>query len=133
MAEPGRLRRVLGALWPALAWAAVIFYASHQSRLPVALPPIPQVDKVIHAGIYALLAGLLARSLLALGLSARRALWVAVLVASVYGASDEWHQSFVPGRDPDPRDWAADTGGAAVGAALVVGLPRRKSRASIRG
>jgi VanZ family protein len=124
--------RALRAVWPALAWAALIFVLSHQSRLPVALPPLAHLDKVAHAAGYAVLAGLVARGLLALGREGRRALWLAIAVCSLYGALDEWHQSFVPGRDPDPLDWAADTAGAGLGAALVVVLPRRKSRASIR-
>jgi VanZ family protein len=126
------LRASLRAGWPALAWAAVIFVASHQSRpIPVALP-FEHVDKVVHAGIYALLAALTARALRGAGAGRARALGLAVLLASAYGASDEWHQSFVPGRDSDPLDWGADTAGALLGAALVVGLPRRRSRASIR-
>jgi len=116
-----------------LAWAGVIFLVSHQSRPPLSLPSIPYADKVVHAAVFALLALLIARWRLSAGDAPRRALFVALLVTSLYGASDEWHQSFVPGRDPDPRDWAADTAGAGLGAAIVVGLPRRKSRASIRG
>jgi VanZ family protein len=124
--------RALRAAWPALAWGALIFVASHQSQpIPVG-PPFPHADKVAHLGIYAVLAGLAARALLGLGQGGRRAVWLAIVLCSLYGALDEWHQSFVPGRDPDPLDWAADTAGAGLGAALVVVLPRRKSRASIR-
>ena len=36
----------------------------------------------------------------------------------LYGASDEWHQSFVPSRDPNPKDLAADAVGVAFGIAL---------------
>ncbi len=127
------LARALRAWWPALAWATIIFVASHQSRpLPIA-PPFAHADKVVHAVIFGLLSALAARALLAAGQAGRRALWLAVVATSLYGAGDEWHQSFVPGRDSDPGDWAADTAGAVAGALLVVGLPRRKSRASIRG
>jgi len=28
---------------------------------------------------------------------------------SLYGLSDEWHQSFVVGRESDTADWVADT------------------------
>ena len=131
MAERG-LARALRAGWPPLAWAALIFLVSHQSRPLQLAAPFPHADKLVHAGIFAVLAGLTARGILSLGQGGRRALGVAVLAASLYGAIDEWHQSFVPGRDPDPVDWAADTAGALLGAALVVGLPRRRSRASIR-
>lgn len=50
------------------------------------------------------------------GLSASRVFYLAVLVASLYGVTDEIHQLFVPGRFCDPVDWAVDTMGAFVGA-----------------
>jgi VanZ family protein len=125
-------RRRLLPLAPAVAWAVLLFWLSAQSRpLPVELP-IRHVDKLLHLGAYAVLGFLLAGGLRAAGVRPRRAFVAAVLVASLYGASDEWHQAFVPGRDADPGDWAADTVGALLGAA-VVGLPRRGAQASIRG
>lgn len=50
---------------------------------------------------------------------------VALAIASAYGASDEFHQSFVPGRFVDAFDWLADTCGAAVGAFLSAFLLAR--------
>ena len=41
--------------------------------------------------------------------------------ASLFGASDEFHQSFVPGRDTDVFDWVADTLGATAGALVWLG------------
>jgi hypothetical protein len=46
--------------------------------------------------------------------------WLAVLIVSVFGVTDEWHQSFVPGRDCDVLDWLADTTGAALAVTLYV-------------
>lgn len=43
----------------------------------------------------------------------------AVVIASLYGITDEFHQSFVPGRMSDPADWFTDTCGAALGAAVA--------------
>ena len=43
---------------------------------------------------------------------------IAVALASAYGISDEVHQAFVPGRVPDLADWAIDTAGASLGAAI---------------
>lgn len=128
-----RWPRGLRAAWPALAWAGLISWLSSRSRpLPVTVPLL-HFDKVLHLGAFGLLAALVARALLELGGAARRALLVAAVATSAYGALDEWHQSFVPGRDADPLDWAADTAGAALGAALAaVVLPRRRARASIR-
>ncbi len=49
----------------------------------------------------------------------RTALAVAIVLASMYGATDEFHQLFVDGRVCDPLDWLTDTLGAALGAALT--------------
>ena len=50
---------------------------------------------------------------------ARTALVAAVLVASLYGVTDEIHQIFVPGRFCDLVDWAVDMVGAAIGSTLL--------------
>jgi VanZ family protein len=36
----------------------------------------------------------------------------AIFVTVAYGASDEWHQAFVPGRHADLADLVADAAGA---------------------
>ena len=41
----------------------------------------------------------------------------AFIFALVFGLSDEWHQSFVPGRMADGWDLLADAAGALLGAA----------------
>jgi VanZ family protein len=37
---------------------------------------------------------------------------VTILIASLYGMTDEGHQHFVPGRSMSTLDWVADTIGA---------------------
>ena len=44
-------------------------------------------------------------------------------MTSLYGASDEWHQYFVPGRSCEFGDWIADTAGGALAIALYRGWP----------
>ncbi len=118
------MRPVLAFL-PAVAYAGVIFALSAQANPLQFLPPeLLLQDKLLHAIEYAALAGLLVPALRLGGRSPRGALFLAVLVASAYGATDEIHQSFVPGRTADVLDWVADTlgavvGGSAVAAALV--------------
>ena len=55
-----------------------------------------------------------------------RALALILGVPLLYGIVDEWHQSFVPGRDASLRDVVADAVGAAVGIAAHVALTRRR-------
>jgi VanZ family protein len=54
----------------------------------------------------------------------RRAL-LAALGAALYGLSDEFHQSWVPGRFAELQDWIADALGGALGALVVTVLERR--------
>jgi VanZ family protein len=108
---PGISRRAL--VWPLLV-AALIFLASTRSN--VAAPDFANSDKFGHFGMYGLLATLLVR----LG-RGPRAGWLALLATSLYGASDEWHQYFVPGRSCELGDWVADTAGGALAIALYCG------------
>lgn len=129
----GTRRAIFGAL--AVGWAAFIFWESSQANpFPFVPQSILSHDKLLHFGAYAVLAGLavgaIARAKLA---TLGRVAVVGLLLAAAYGATDEWHQSYVPGRDADPWDWAADAVGAAAGAgAMALILRRRYPRASIR-
>jgi VanZ family protein len=104
------------ALWgPVAAYMALIFLISAQPKAP--LPP-QLSDKQGHSIGYMGLAVTVGRAL-AGGISGGTSLRAAAgawAIASAYGASDEWHQSFVPGRSADVRDWFADATGALLGA-----------------
>ncbi len=100
--------------------AALIIAASHRSRLVDT--GVAQGDKVVHFAVYGLLATLVCRT----GAGVRGAL-LGLLAASAFGATDEWHQSFVPGRSCDVLDWLADTVGAALAVALYAGWPRYRA------
>jgi VanZ family protein len=71
-------------------------------------------DKLAHFGAYAVLGLLVARALPPRG----RLPWLAFLLGSLYGASDEFHQHFVPGRSVDVFDWVADSLGVIAGASI---------------
>ena len=77
-------------------------------------------DKSGHSIGYALLAVVLLRAFARGRLSG--VTWTAGLaaigLATMYGVSDEFHQSFVPGRSPDRFDVLADCVGATIGVAL---------------
>jgi len=50
--------------------------------------------------------------------------WLPILIAILYGISDEYHQSFVPARDASVTDLVSDAVGAFLGAGAVA-LGRR--------
>jgi len=98
----------------AAVWAALTFWLSASPDAQGAagfLDLSPPWDKLYHAGNFGVLAALL---YLATG-----RVWLAVLLASLYGVSDEVHQAFVPGRSADAADWLADTAGALVAVGLL--------------
>ena len=55
---------------------------------------------------------------------------VSLCFCSLYGLSDEWHQSFVQGRDGDLFDWLADTLGALI-ALGTIQLTKKKQKTEI--
>ncbi|HJR75593.1 MAG TPA: VanZ family protein [Nitrospiraceae bacterium] len=117
-----RLRVV--AYWgPVCLYAAFIFYLSSQSFFPDTLPSFVEKlgDKVHHMVAYGVFGLLWYRAFRFCGgrWAAARAVLLAVLASTLYGVTDELHQSFVPLREPDPWDVAADAIGAAV-AVLVM-------------
>ena len=114
------------SLLMALALMALLFYLSHQPSLHTPSLFTGQ-DKLAHATVYGLLGVLL---LGALPQSAGRYSWrqitVSALIASLYGMSDELHQSFVPGRSAEVGDWLADSAGALIAVVLFAWLVRRR-------
>ena len=120
------MRRSAVAWAAAVLYAALIFALSAQSNpIPFLPPELWAFDKVLHLAEYAVLGGLIAWALRRGGRPPARVLGLALLAGSLYGATDELHQKFVPERTADPRDWAADTAGAALGAAAVAFLRRQ--------
>jgi len=121
--------RTVVAFLPAALYAAVLFALSAQPNpLPFLPPELFLQDKLLHGLAYTALGALLVPGFRGAGCSARSAVLLAVALASVYGATDEFHQSFVPGRNADVLDWVADTLGAALGAAAATTLALRRPR-----
>lgn len=104
-----------------IGWMLAITLASDQPKLP-SPSNIPSFDKVAHFGAYGLLATLWMRALAA-RLTPARAGWVAWAIAAAFGITDEFHQSFVPGRSIELADWLADATGAAVAVLLYARWP----------
>ncbi len=101
-------------LWlPPLVWMAVIFVLSG-----IPSDEIPKVEgwdvllkKGGHMVAYAMLTVLLLRAL-ETHTPTRKAAWLAVGITVLYAMTDEYHQTFVPGR-PNPQDpglYQADRG-----------------------
>jgi VanZ family protein len=108
-------------------WAVALFLASSTSYLgPAGALP----DWLTHGAAYLVLGFLVARALAGGtgGALSGRAASIAVLATTVYGASDEWHQSFVPGRDASAADVLKDLAGSGLGVALFGWRGRNRAR-----
>jgi VanZ family protein len=94
---------------------AVIFLLSAQPHLPSASSIFWDaiLKKASHMLEYAVLAALI---WFALGKRAPLLVWS---LAAAYAVSDEYHQSFVPGRQADPMDVLLDVTGAALAVLLL--------------
>lgn len=111
-----------------LGWMGVIFFLSAQPRLPQLLPSLFDSfqDVIGHFVAYAVLAALVYWALT--GMRARRPAALTILIVLLYALSDEFHQSFVPGRHPDLFDIATDLVGAAAALFALSLLRSRQAR-----
>ncbi len=129
-----RSRRA-AVLWiAAIAYATAIFVVSSQ---PVPAPGEEALalvgDKALHAVEYAGFAVLLTLAIASTP-SPRitpRAALIAFAGSVLYAASDEFHQTLVPGRQGALADLVADAAGAFLGAALVHVWRWRATRAAV--
>lgn len=117
------------------SWAALIFYMSSNtgsdlsdemgffSQIYQQLnvfqenifgPGVDVMSPIAHFSEY-LVFGILLANALRQHMPLRRACIVAIVCASAYGVTDEFHQYFVPDRMCDPLDWLVDTIGASIG------------------
>ena len=106
---------------PAPLIAGTLWFLSSQTTLPQP-PGLLGWDKLQHFIAYGILG-------FAIGLwispptwkqRPRLALLLTTLAGSIYGAIDEIHQYFVPGRHSNILDWAANTMGAFTGALALM-------------
>lgn len=106
-----------------VVWAAAIFTVS--ARPGSTLPGGYSVQG--HLGEYFIFGVLLFRALRR-SHSQWDAVVLAVIIASLYGITDEFHQHFVVMRTPDVTDWGLDTVGAFLGAATAYTVTRLRAR-----
>lgn len=116
---------------PAVLCAAAIFGLSSLPKLPE--PPgllgeLTDEDKLNHLIAYFVLGLLTLRAVAWKQKTNLRAAAISFLLLIAFGATDEWHQSFVPGRRCDLLDWLSDATGAALGIGVLMLYNKRKKK-----
>jgi VanZ family protein len=109
---------------PVLIWAGIIFNFSAKPSVHASefFWPDFLIKKTAHITEYAIFAVLIYRALVAYGVRKRNAGVYAILAAVMYASTDEFHQSFTPGREPTIRDVFFDTIGSVLGIITVWNL-----------
>lgn len=112
-----RLLKALTHWGPVVLWCAVIFALSDIPSLRISEAWWDFVlRKVAHLTEYAVLSWLVVRALAGTtSWPTPRILCTALAFSVLYAISDEWHQSFVPGRTGSVVDVGIDALGAATG------------------
>jgi VanZ family protein len=111
---------------PAIAGMAVIFgFSSIPSR---EMPNFGLWDLIVKKGAHMLGYGLLALAYWNGLRFNKRSWWLALLLAVLYAVTDEFHQSFVPGRHPSWVDALIIDGGGAALMLFAVSEYRKKMR-----
>ncbi len=116
---------------PPVFWAAFILVLTSipGSDIPhVGLFSFHASDKLVHATMYGIFAWLATRALLRAGQPLVRSILLVALGIMLFGALDEWHQQFIPGRSMDLFDWFADLSGATIGTLVALVVPGVRER-----
>ena len=107
-------KRAINWLFVLLYGAVIFFISSLSNPIPLSPPDIIFLDKIVHLFEYAIF-GFLIFKALNLHVPLKKSFIATIIVASLYGMTDEIHQYFVDMRDADMMDWFADTMGGLIG------------------
>jgi len=107
------LFRVLNAHLPWLLMMIIISVQSSMSILRLPDLGIGFADKIMHLIVFGVLGWLIARGMhrSEVPFIQKKILFFTLLLGGLFGLMDEWHQSTVPGRQSDIKDWLADIAG----------------------
>ncbi len=116
---PIKLKR-FALYWLPLILYCLFIYIQSDHPSPEQIPIFPNVDKILHAAAYGIMGILFYRAYQTLRFkdNIKMLMFLSVISASLYGISDEIHQSFVPFRQAEVADVIADMIGAIFGVCL---------------
>lgn len=112
---------------PPFAYAALVFYLSSLPSWKIkAVSSIP--DYLLHFAEYAVFALLSIRFVRNIGKGNinGKANIIVIIILALFAISDEWHQSFVPGRFASVPDFITDLAGIVAGVGIYLMFLRYK-------
>ena len=129
--------KIIACYWLPLVAYCVFIYVQSSYPSPEELPSFEFSDKLMHFGAYAVMGVLFYRAYQTLPFKTNFQFIVllSMISASLYGVSDEIHQSFVPYRDGSFGDVIADVLGAVCGVYVyhrwIAAIKIRKQRTKV--
>ena len=126
---PGRRNKFI--LWLPVILLCLAIFLQSSFPSPDMGPTFPLKDKSLHLAAYGLLAALFVRACRWTWpgrLSGLQLMLLGIGFATLYGLSDELHQSPVAARQAEFMDVVADFAGSVLGAAVYMKVPLRYSR-----
>ncbi len=104
-----------------IIWACFIFFLSHQPDLQSGLPGKWDfiLRKLAHVTEYGILTYLLIQAISQRQISKRKTMLISILLALLFALSDEYHQSFIVGRNPAARDVLIDSVGIIIASFIL--------------
>ncbi|HNY30930.1 MAG TPA: VanZ family protein [Fibrobacteria bacterium] len=112
--------------WRVVALGGILMQFWGSSRTGDQVSIAPPWDKVVHGAAFGVLSFVCC---LGAGRWKHRAYWLVPLLVAAYAGSDEWHQSWTPGRSASFGDFAVDMVGCAL---AVFGWSRARAQERIR-
>jgi VanZ family protein len=114
---------------PVVAWLIVIFIGSSIGNVPRVGGKTTDglVHRAAHVAEFAVLGVILLRAVSKDKPITKREMIVTLIIIALYGASDEFHQRFTPGRSSEGLSVLFDVAGGAVGVWVYWKWRRRKS------
>lgn len=108
---------------------ALIYFLSSRPDFHSGLQPTWDfvLRKIAHMIEYAILTGLLARSFIMSAVTPNSSMIFAILAAALYAVTDEYHQTFVPGRNGSFVDWLIDVVGISTATMFILNLHRSRT------
>lgn len=106
-------KRILFLL-PLIIYSGIIYYFSDQEQIKYLNFDFHWEDKIKHFFAFLLYGFLTFLALKDLSFKPKKKYLLVLLIGSIYGFSDEFHQYFVEGRSSDIYDWIADVVGVVI-------------------
>ena len=115
------IKRFLTYWAPVIVWALVIFNFSAHPAISTSTVHWQDfiIKKTAHLTEYAIFAMLWYRAFRASGIDKKTAGLYAIFICLAYGATDEFHQTFTPTREPTIRDVTIDATGGVIGIFII--------------